>query len=347
MSQTVQFPMLLESFFTKRLIAQRRASPQTIASYRDTFRLLLKFAHTELGKSASQIAMEDLNATFVGAFLDNLEGNRSNSVRSRNLRMTVIRSFFRYAVMEAPQYSGLVQRVLAMPSKRQDRRLVGFLSRAEIDALLSAPNRNCWLGRRDYALPLLPLQTGLRLSEIATLRQQDVVLAGAPIFNLESRKLRYVMRDRLCSLGWSDIEVIDEGPTRIRHRDEGGLGRLGCRSMLGPRYSSSAKHWTRRTSDDSVRVRSQPAQPFMQDAATDYHQVGRVTLGFFSNSLCDVAYGHAQWPFKPCLLLQGLDRLVSFRPRVLLRFPIVFARRPHREARDDVHQAYCRFDFVG
>src|SRR5215469_3971269 len=175
MSRTIDFPVLLQSFFTKRLMAQRRASPHTIASYRDTFRLLLQFAHKQLGKRASQITLENLNATFIGAFLDDLEQSRGNGVRSRNLRMTVIRSFFRYSILEAPQYSELIQRVLAIPSKRQERRLVGFLSRIEIDALLSAPNRNNWLGRRDYTLLLMAIQTGLRVAEITALRQQDVV----------------------------------------------------------------------------------------------------------------------------------------------------------------------------
>lgn len=144
MNHPAGFPALLESFFTKRLIAQRRASPHTIASYRDTFHVLLQFTHRHLGKAASQITLEDLNAPMIGAFLDDLERNRHNSVRSRNLRMTVIRSFFRYAALEAPQHSGLIQRVLAIPNKRQERRLVGFLTRLEVDALLAAPKRNTW-----------------------------------------------------------------------------------------------------------------------------------------------------------------------------------------------------------
>jgi integrase/recombinase XerD len=176
MTQALEFPELLQSFFSKRLIAQRQVSAHTIASYRDTFRLLLQFAHKKLGKPASQITLEDLNAPFIGAFLDNLEHGRGNDVRTRNLRMAVIRSFFRYAALETPQHSGLVQRVLAIPSKRHERRLVGFLSRDEIDALLSAPNRDTWRGRRDHALLLIAIQTGLRLSEITALRQQDVVL---------------------------------------------------------------------------------------------------------------------------------------------------------------------------
>jgi integrase/recombinase XerD len=176
MRQAAGFPTLLQSFFTKRLIAQRRASPHTIACYRDTFRLLLRFAHSRTGKAASTITLEDLDATLIGAFLDDLETDRNNAVRSRNLRMTAIRSFFRYAAIEAPQQAALTQRVLAIPNKLQDRRLVGFLLRPEIDALIAAPNRKTWLGRRDHALLLTAVQTGLRLSEITALRQQDVVL---------------------------------------------------------------------------------------------------------------------------------------------------------------------------
>lgn len=176
MSCPAEFPALLESFFTKRLIAQRRASQHTIASYRDTFRVLLQFTHRQLGKAPSQITLEDLNAPLIGTFLDDLECGRKNSVRSRNLRITVIRSFFRYAAMEAPQHSGLIQRVLAIPNKRQERRLVGFLTRPEVDALLAAPNRTTWLGRRDHGLLLMAIQTGLRLSEMTALRREDVVL---------------------------------------------------------------------------------------------------------------------------------------------------------------------------
>ena len=176
MTHSLDIPELLQSFFSNRLIAQRQASPHTIASYRDTFRLLLQFAHQKLGKPASRITLEDLNAPFIGAFLDSLEHDHGNAVRTRNLRMTVIRSFFRYTALESPQHAGLVQRVLAIPSKRHERRLVGFLSRPEIEALLSMPDRNIWRGRRDHALLLMAAQTGLRVSEITALRQQDVVL---------------------------------------------------------------------------------------------------------------------------------------------------------------------------
>jgi integrase/recombinase XerD len=176
MTRSLEFPELLQSFFSKRLIAQRQVSAHTIASYRDTFRLLLQFAHKKLGKPASKITLEDLNAPFIGMFLDDLEHSRCNDVRTRNLRMAVVRSFFRYAALEIPEHSGLVQRVLAIPNKRHERRLVGFLSRDEVDALLAAPDRETWRGRRDHALLIVAVQTGLRLSEITALRQQDVVL---------------------------------------------------------------------------------------------------------------------------------------------------------------------------
>ena len=206
MNHPAGFPALLESFFTKRLIAQRRASPHTIASYRDSFHLLLQFAIKELGKAASQITLEDLNAPMIGAFLDDLERSRHNGVRSRNLRMTVIRSFFRYAALEAPQHSGLIQRVLAIPNKRQERRLVGFLTRLEVAALLAAPKRNTWLGRRDHALLLMAIQTGLRLSEITALRQQDVVLGKSAHVRCEGKG----RKERCTPLTKSTIAVIAE-----------------------------------------------------------------------------------------------------------------------------------------
>jgi site-specific recombinase XerD len=176
MKKIADFPALLEAFFTQRLIAQRRASPHTIASYRDTFRLLLQFAQKRLHKPPAQLALADVGAPFVGAFLKDLENHRANGARSRNLRLTAIRSFFRYAALEVPQQAVLIQRVQAIPNKKQPRPLVDFLTRPELEALLAAPNQTTWLGRRDHALLLTAVQTGLRLSEITNLRQGDVVL---------------------------------------------------------------------------------------------------------------------------------------------------------------------------
>ena len=130
---------LLQSFFTTRLMAQRKASPHTIASYRDTFRLLLQFAQKRLRKAPSQLGLDDLDASLVGAFLEDLGNRRHNGARSRNLRLTAIRSFFRYASLEAPAHSGIIQRVLAIPNQRQQRTLVGFLP--------DPRSRRCWRHR--------------------------------------------------------------------------------------------------------------------------------------------------------------------------------------------------------
>jgi site-specific recombinase XerD len=176
MIPTPSLAALLESFFTKRLMKQRAASPHTISSYRDTFRLLLQFAQKRLGKPPSRLALEEIDAPLIVAFLDELEKTRGNSPRSRNLRLTGIRSFFHYAALEAPAQSAQIQRVLAIPGKRHTRTQVHFLTRPEAEALLDAPDRDLWLGRRDHALLLVAVQTGLRLSELTGLQRQDVAL---------------------------------------------------------------------------------------------------------------------------------------------------------------------------
>jgi integrase/recombinase XerD len=182
MNSPAGLPVLIEGFFTRRLIAQRKVSPHTLASYRDTFRLLLSFAATQLHRAPSKLTLADLNAPLVAAFLDDIEKTRANGARSRNQRLAAIRSFFRYAALEAPEHSALIARVLAIPSKRHTRPLIDFLSRPELEALVSAPDRVAWIGRRDHALLLTALQTGLRLSEITSLRMRDVAFgAGAHI----------------------------------------------------------------------------------------------------------------------------------------------------------------------
>jgi integrase/recombinase XerD len=173
----IGFSALLQSFFSERLIHQRQASPHTISSYRDTFRLLLQFAQRRLHKPPSRFALEDINAPMITAFLNDLENNRKITARTRNLRLTAIRSFFNYAAYEEPAHAQEIQRVLAIPCKRYSRKLVQFLNRPEIDALLAAPDQRTWLGRRDHALLLVAVQTGLRLSELTGLQIQDVHLA--------------------------------------------------------------------------------------------------------------------------------------------------------------------------
>ncbi|MGD0505016.1 MAG: site-specific integrase [Steroidobacteraceae bacterium] len=170
------FPILLERFFTQRLMQQREVSAHTIASYRDTFRLLLKFVQKRLRKAPSTLSLEDIDASIVVDFLDELEKARKVTPRTRNLRLTAIHSFFRYVAFEAPAHAAQIQRVLAIPPKRFARKLVPFLTRPEVDALLAAPDQRTWSGRRDHALILLAVQTGLRLAELTGLRRQDLHL---------------------------------------------------------------------------------------------------------------------------------------------------------------------------
>jgi site-specific recombinase XerD len=171
---------LLERFFADRLIQQRQASGHTVSSYRDTFRLFLTFAHQRLQTPPSHLSFEAIDAPLVVAFLDQLEKQRHLSVRSRNLRLTAIHSFFRYAAFELPSHAAQIQRVLAIPSKRFTRTLVHFLTRPEVDALLAAPDQRTWFGRRDHAFLLVAVQTGLRLSEMTSLTRDHVTLgAGA------------------------------------------------------------------------------------------------------------------------------------------------------------------------
>jgi integrase/recombinase XerD len=169
----------LQGFFTDRLIGQRNASPHTVAAYRDTFRLLLTFASQHLGMPASQLRIDDLGPTMIAAFLDHLEVKRGNSTATRNARLAAIHSLFRYAALHHPDHAATIQQVLAIPPKRCGRTIVTFLTEPEIDALLTAPNRATWTGRRDYALLVLAIQTGLRVSELISLTAQDVHLGTA------------------------------------------------------------------------------------------------------------------------------------------------------------------------
>jgi site-specific recombinase XerD len=170
------FTGLMEGFFTERLMTQRRVSPNTIASYRDAFRLLFSYAEERLRKTPSNLKIEDLNVSFVSRFLDHLESDRHNSIRSRNTRLAAIHSFFRYAALYSPENSALIQRVLTMPRKRYERHEISFLTRQEVEALLAAPDLSTWSGRRDQALLLVAVQTGLRVSELIGLRCQDVTV---------------------------------------------------------------------------------------------------------------------------------------------------------------------------
>ena len=192
MTANIAFPALLEAFFTDRLLQQKQVSPHTVASYRDTFCLLLRYAQQRLHKAPTKLTLAELNAPLIIAFLDYLQQARGTSARSRNVRLAAIHSFFQYAALQAPNYSALIEQVLAIPSMRYTRNPIEFLTHAEIEALLAATDQNTWLGRRDRTLLLLALQTGLRVSELIGLRWQDIVFGtGAHVHcQGKGRKMR-------------------------------------------------------------------------------------------------------------------------------------------------------------
>lgn len=179
---TATLPALVQQFFTDRLCRQMEASPHTIAGYRDTFRLLLSFASEQRGRAPTKLRVDDLDCALVGDFLAHVEAQRRNNARSRNTRLAAIRSFFRFVAMTEPAYMLHCQKILAMPGKRYIKRTVEFLDRVEMEALLAAPDLSTRLGRRDRAILMVALQTGLRASEIVGLRRGDVMFgAGAHV----------------------------------------------------------------------------------------------------------------------------------------------------------------------
>lgn len=170
------FPALLQRFFTERLVTHQDASAHTVAAYRDTFRLLLRFVQDRCGRAPSMLRLDDLDVACIEAFLVHLERNRGNHPRTRNQRLSALHGFFRYVALSEPAFSLHCQRILAIPAKRCDRAAVTFLTDEETTALVSAPDTTTWIGRRDRALLLVAVQTGLRNSEITALQRQDVAL---------------------------------------------------------------------------------------------------------------------------------------------------------------------------
>ena len=202
---TATLPTLVQQFFTDRLCTQMAASPNTIASYRDTFRLLLQFASEQTGKAPTQLTVEQVDVTLVGDFLVHVEDKRRNSARSRNARLAAIRSFFRFVAMKEPAHLLHCQKILAIPGKRYERRTVEFLERAEMNALLAAPDRSTWAGRRDHAILSMALQTGLRVSEIINLRRRDIVTGTGAHVRCEGKG----RRQRCTPIRQEIIKVLD------------------------------------------------------------------------------------------------------------------------------------------
>jgi len=202
----------LQAWFTERLITQRNASPQTIAAYRNSIKLLLCFAHEQTGKQPCRLDFADLDAPLIGAFLEHLERQRGNTPRTRNARLAAIHSLFRYAALRHPEHAASIGRVIEIPAKRHERALICYLDLDEIKALLAVPDRTSWLGRRDHAMLLTAIQSGLRVSELVALRVGDVSLGtGAHL-----RVIGKGRKERCATLTPETVAVLREW-MRERH----------------------------------------------------------------------------------------------------------------------------------
>ena len=237
-------PRLLQSFFTDRLLSQLGASPHTVASYRDTFRLLLVFASKRLGRTPSQLRVEDLDVALLGAFLDNLEQERANSTKTRNTRLAGLRAFFRFVAYTEPACSLHCQRVLAIPTKRHERRPVDFLTEHEAAALVAAPDQAVWIGRRDRILLLVAIETGLRNAEIRSLRHRDVSLGvGAHVRCLgKGRKMRCTPLRRAVAVALESwLAEMDGGPDEpVFRSSRGGFLSADALQRLVARHVAAA-----------------------------------------------------------------------------------------------------------
>ncbi len=225
----------LEAFFTQRMMAQKNASPHTIASYRDCFRLLLGFAHEQTGKAPSDLGIDDLDAPMIAAFLDHLEHERGIITSSRNTRLAAIRSLFHFAAYRHPEHAALIQRVLAIQSKRGERALVCFLTVPEVDALLASPDPTTRIGRRDHALLVVAVQTGLRVSEVTGLCRRDLQLGTGAHVRCEGKG----RKERCTPLTRGSVAVLN---AFLAERDGG----LDDAVFPGPRGAALGRDAVRR-----------------------------------------------------------------------------------------------------
>jgi integrase/recombinase XerD len=241
---------LLQAFFTDRLMTQYGASPHTVASYRDTFKLLLNYVHQQTGKLPARLDLTDLDAATVGSFLQHLETVRGNSIATRNTRLAAIHSLFRYASLQTPEHANLIGRVLAIQTKRTTTTIVTFLDRAELDAMLSAPDQATWHGRRDHALLVFATQTGLRISELTGLTVSVAHLgAGAHVYVRGKGR-----KDRCTPLTSHTAEILT-GWLATRHAD--GAGPLFCTRTGRPLSHDAVEHVIAK--DAAVAARTCPS----------------------------------------------------------------------------------------
>ncbi|MGP0036207.1 MAG: tyrosine-type recombinase/integrase [Solirubrobacteraceae bacterium] len=227
--------LTLQAYFTERLITQRNSSPETIAAYRDAFRLLLRFAQQQTGKQPFELDIDDLDAPLIGAFLKHLEEDRGNSPRTRNARLGAIHSFYRFAALEHPEHAHTIARVMAIPTKRYERNTVSYLDRDQIEALLGAPDKRTWLGRRDHAVLALMIQTGVRVSELTGLLIRDLHLGtGAHIRVLGKGRKRRATEPSWG--GWRLLALENEGRSSCQQ-----IAQLGSRRRVGIRRRRSRR----------------------------------------------------------------------------------------------------------
>ena len=235
----------LQTFFTERLIAQRDSSPQTVAAYRDTFRLLLSFAHERMGKQPCELDVDDLDAPLIGAFLTHLEQDRGNRARTRNARLAAIHSLYRYMALRHPEHLQTIGRVIAIPFKRHEQNSVNYLNLDEIKALLRAPDRTTWLGRRDHALLLTAIQTGVRVTELVTLRICDVSLATGAHCRVtgkgRKRRTATLTRETVAVLGqWLEVRQGEPEEPLFPTRQGQPLTRSGIGQLLAKHAATAA-----------------------------------------------------------------------------------------------------------
>jgi site-specific recombinase XerD len=195
---------VLQGFFTDRLAQQKKAGPNTVAAYRDTCKLLLSFVQDRTGKTPSTLSLADVDAALVGAFLQHLETHRGNGSATRNARLAAIHSLFHYAALKAPEHAAVISQVLAIPPRRRERAIVSYLTAEETDALIATPDRTTWHGRRDHALLLLTIQTGLRVSELTGLARQDIHLGAGPHVRCHGKG----RKDRATPLTGQTVKVL-------------------------------------------------------------------------------------------------------------------------------------------
>lgn len=263
------FATLLQRYFADHLMRHRASSPQTIAAYRDTFRLLLRFTEQHIAKAPTNVVLTDLNSGLVLAFLDHLERDRANSSRSRNARLAAIRSFLRYAAHHDISALPVIQRTLAVPMKRCDKPLLGFLSRDEMQAILDAPKKENWTGRRDQALLTMLYNTGARVSEAIGLRISDVILEGTPCVHIhgKGRKQRAVPLWRttaaLLRVWKRELGDVGKAAPMFPNRDGAAMTRSNVTQRLALYVKAAAEH--------SPKLRTWPVSPHTIRHTTAMH----------------------------------------------------------------------------